>query len=94
MAVAAVVLLAACDRGARKDLPQSQQDEVQGNADVYQFPDRFPNAVHRCDGTLGIWVNTDRNMWIIYNDPKCPGAEGDPFVIDNVPGFPQEVSGG
>lgn len=85
--VVAVLALAGCDRGARKDLPQANQDTIDGDADVYLFPDKFPNLVHRCsDGGLGIWTTTDRWVWIIYNDPECPGAEGEMIVLDNVPG--------
>lgn len=95
---AAIVLgiaATACDvdRGARQDLPNSQQTQVTGeDADVWLFPDKFPNVVHRCadDGT-GIWTTTDRNVWIVYNDPACPGAnrEALPLVLDNIPGAAQ-----
>jgi hypothetical protein len=85
--IVAVFVLVGCDRGARKDLPQSNQDVIDGNADVYLFPDKFPNLVHRCgDKGLGIWSTTDRWVWIIFNDPTCPGSEGEMVVLDNIPG--------
>lgn len=85
--VAALLLLAACDtdRGARQDLPNSNQDLNNANVSVYLFPDKFPNLTHKCDATTGMWTDTGRDVWIVYNDPMCDGT-GDPMVLDNIPG--------
>jgi hypothetical protein len=83
--IANIGLLAACDRGARKDLPQEQQNLDESEAIIVLNPDKFPNLAHKCLDTTGIWTTTDRAVWIIYRDPRC-GGEGEPFVIDNIPG--------
>jgi hypothetical protein len=79
--------LIACDtdRGARKDLPIDNQRLDETDAHVYLMPDQFPNIVHKCDGTTGIWVTTDRNVWITYQDLLCDG-DGTGKTIDNIPG--------
>lgn len=82
---ALITVLAACDRGARKDLPQEQQNLDESEAVVVVNPDKFPNLAHKCLDTTGIWTTTGGAVWIIYRDPKC-GGEGEPFVIDNIPG--------
>lgn len=90
-AVAAITVLAACDddRGARKDLPNSQQEFDEDTANVILMPDRFPGMVWRCfgdDDTTGYYTTTDRGVWIVYNDPNCGALEGPITVLDNVPG--------
>lgn len=90
MLVLGIILWAtACDTGARKDLPQKQQEVTEGDAEVILMPDQFPNLVHRCIDTTGIWTTTADWVWIVYNDPKC-GGEGDVLVLDNVPGSQKE----
>jgi len=81
------VLLAACDndRGARQDLPNSSQNLVESEVEVYLHPDQFPNVTHRCDDTTGIWTTTDRAVWIVYGDPLCGGTSRI-TVLDNIPG--------
>lgn len=86
---ALMFLGAACDTGARKDLPQENQSLDSSTAQIYLFPDKFPNVAHKCDGDTGLWTTTDRNVWIVYSDPKCgaPLGEGrEPIVLDNIPG--------
>lgn len=85
--------IAACDtdRGARKDLPVDNQRLDESDAHVYLMPDQFPNIVHRCDSTLGIWTTTDRYVWIVYNDPSCDGT-GPMTVLDNIPGSQEAVT--
>jgi len=80
---------ASCDRGARKDLPQENQQLDSSEAQVFLFPDQFPNVSHKCDDLTGIWTTTDRAVWIVYDDPQCgaPVGEGrQPIVLDNIPG--------
>lgn len=84
-----ILLLTGCDTGARKDLPQENQTLDSSEAQVFLFPDGYPNVAHKCDNTTGIWTNTDRAVWIVYNDPQCgaPAVEGrDPIILDNIPG--------
>ena len=83
-----ILLLSSCDddRGARQDLPNSSQELVMDDVDVYLHPDRFPNVTHRCDDTTGIWTTTDRNVWIVYGDPLCGGSNHQVVVLDNIPG--------
>lgn len=83
-----LVLLAGCDRGARKDPPQDSQNLVEGDVTVYLQPDKFPNIVHRCDGDTGMWTTTQGNVWVVYADPACgaPLGERAPIVLDNIPG--------
>jgi len=85
-AVPALLFVAACtDTGAQKDLPQENQELNSATADIYLFPDGFPNIAHKCDGTTGMWTITDRNVWIIYEDLMCDG-DGTGMVLDNIPG--------
>ena len=95
VAVATTLALTACDTGARKDLPQENQQFDESQALVVLNPDKFPNATHKCvaDGAVGIWATTQGNVWIVYNDPLCPGAEGSPLVFDNIPGSQQQSGG-
>lgn len=92
---AALLALVGCDRGARKDLPQDNQNLVEDQVDIYLFPDQYPNVAHRCvpEATTGIWTVTADWVWIVYNDPRC-GGEGEITVLDNVPGGEPAVSGG
>jgi len=79
------------DRGARKDLPVEQQQLDETDAHVYLMPDQFPNIVHKCDGSTGIWTTTDRNVWIMYQDILCDGDGSGP-VLDNIPGAQSAVT--
>lgn len=94
LAIAAIGLMAlvGCDtdRGANKDLPNQQQELDEGSAQIYLFPDGYPNVAHKCDETTqtGIWTVTDRHVWIYYNDPAC-GGDGSGPIIDNIPGAKQ-----
>jgi len=81
--ILSVIALAACDTGARKDLPNENQNLIQSDVEVYVNPDQFPNLVHRCTNTTGMWSTTDRYVWIVYNDPDC-GGTGRVLVLDNV----------
>src|SRR5687768_11693555 len=63
-----------CDTGARKDLPQENQKLDSSTATVALFPDKFPNVARKCDGTTGYRTTTDRNVWIVFNDPDCGGT--------------------
>ena len=85
IAIAVATFLTGCDRGARKDLPQENQQLDQSDADVIVMPDRFPNITHKCSGTTGFWTTTGGAVWIMFRDPDC-GGEGEPFVLDNIPG--------
>jgi hypothetical protein len=87
VAFSLLLLLASCDddRGARQDLPNSSQELVMSDVEVYLHPDMFPNVTHRCDDTTGIWTTTDRNVWVVYSDPLC-GGTSDVVVLDNIPG--------
>ena len=86
MAVATIVVLAAsCDPGARKDLPDENQEQDKGTASVYLMPDGFPNITHKCDGTTGMWTTTDRGVWIVYQDILCDG-DGTGQILDNIAG--------
>lgn len=91
-ATLAVFAMTACDtdRGARKDLPVEQQQLDETDARVYLMPDAFPNIVHKCDGTTGLWTTTDRNVWIVYQDILCDG-DGTGQVFDNIPGGAQQA---
>ena len=91
--IAAVLALVACDRGARKDLPQSNQNLDESTADIILMPDQFPNFAHKCLGTVGQWTVTADWVWIVYNDPLC-GGEGEMIVLDNVPGGESVAQGG
>jgi hypothetical protein len=91
VAVTLLVAATACDRGARKDLPQEQQNLDESEAVVVVNPDKFPNAAHKCVDTTGIWTTTGGAVWIVYRDLMC-GGEGGMFVIDNIPGA--SASGG
>lgn len=89
--IVAATALAACDddRGARQDLPNSQQQVDDAGANVILMPDKFPGMVWRCfgpDETSGYYTTTDRWVWVVYNDPNCGGTEGPITVLDNVPG--------
>jgi hypothetical protein len=81
----ALLALVACDRGARKDLPQGSQNLDESTADIILMPDQFPNLAHKCLDTTGMWTVTDNWVWIVYNDRMC-GGEGDMVVLDNIPG--------
>lgn len=83
--IPALLALGACDTGARKDLPQENQELDSSTAQVYLMPDQFPNIVHKCEGTTGMWVTTGRNVWIVYQDLLCDG-NGTGMVLDNIPG--------
>ena len=88
VAVLAITLVA-CDTGARKDLSDEDQRLDESEAQIFLFPDGFPNVAHKCDNGTGIWTNTDRAVWIVYDDPQCgvPVGEGrTPIVLDNIPG--------
>lgn len=88
-AIAVALFVSSCDTGARKDLPQENQRLVEDEATVYLQPDKFPNIVHRCDETTGMWTTTQGNVWIVYDDPACGATRGEgraPIVLDNVPG--------
>lgn len=92
--IGALMFLGAACTGndAREDLDVEDQVNDDGIvANIVLNPDGFPNAAHKCylDGQPGIWTNTDRAMWIVFNDPTCPGATETPMVvIDNIPGAP------
>lgn len=94
-ALAALAILAGCDRGARRDLPNNSQDLDEGNALIVLMPDRFPNLAHKCvpESTTGVWTVTNDWMWIVYNDPECGGV-GAITVLDNVPGANAASDGG
>lgn len=79
------IFAASCDTGARKDLPQENQRLDESDADIIVMPDDYPNIAHKCSGTTGTWTTTDNAVWIVYRDPDC-GGEGEPFVLDNIPG--------
>jgi len=81
----AVAALAACDTGARKDLPDENQKLDHSEAEIQLFPDKFPNTAHKCVGDVGTWTTTDRGVWIVYGDPKC-GGSGPTLILTNVPG--------
>ena len=95
LSVAALLGLTACDRGARRDLPNDSQDRDESDALVGRMPDQFPNVVHKClpDSTTGIWSLTRDDTWIVYNDPEC-GGTGTILVLDNVPGANVTSGGG
>lgn len=86
--------LTACgdDDGAVTDLDEDQLQLDDGLATIMLMPDRFPNLAHKCypeEGVpVGAWAVTDRDVWIVYNDPLCPGysRERETFVLSNVPG--------
>lgn len=84
----ALVLLTitACDTGARKDLPNDAQILDESKATVVVNPDKFPNIAHKCLESTGFWTTTQGNVWIVYNDPLCPGSEGDPLIFSNIAG--------
>ncbi len=89
-ALAALVLVAVLvgcdnDRGARKDLPNNSQMLDESVADIYLFPDRYPNLAHKCDETTGMWTTTDRGVWVVYDDILCGGTVGG-LVLSNIPG--------
>ena len=84
--VGVVAVLGACDTGARKDLSQDDQTLDTSEAVVIVNPDKFPNITHKCLEGTGFWTTTQGNVWIVYNDPLCPGAEGEPLVFSNISG--------
>ena len=80
-----MLAVAACDTGARKDLPQDNQTLDETDATVYLFPDKFPNVTHKCGGTTGMWTTTQGNVWIVYEDRLC-GGTGQMLVFSNISG--------
>lgn len=84
--VLSLLVLVACDRGARKDLPNEAQNLDTSEAVVIVNPDKFPNITHKCLEGTGFWTTTQGNVWIVYNDPLCPGSEGEPLVFSNIAG--------
>lgn len=89
LSLVAVVAGCTVDRGGRKDLPNDNQVLDESDAQIFLFPDRYPNVAHKCDGETGIWTTTGRDVWIVYSDPKCGAPLGEgraPIVLDNIPG--------
>lgn len=74
-----VLGLSGCsDHDAQSDLPVGNQKLSTTDVQVDVFPDGFPNMAHKCrtgDVTVGEWTGTDRWVFIIYNDPLCPGYQ-------------------
>jgi len=78
-----LVLAAACgsDPPARDDLPVDHVNIDKSNANVVAMPDRFPNITWKCAGANGLYVTTDRLLYIVVNDPNCGGSRTGSEVI-------------
>lgn len=65
------------ERRGRGDAPVGTVDDTP--KDVIQFPDRFSNVSHACDGhghRVYVTTQTDsgRFMWVV-TDKSCPGGQ-------------------
>ena len=76
-AVLSVALLAGCsgfnDERGRGDAPIGPFDD--SPAEVVNFPDKFANVAHKCDGHGHRVYSTTRQAAVtVIDDPTCPGA--------------------
>jgi hypothetical protein len=69
--------LGACDsfnssRG-RGDAPVGHYDD--SSAEVINFPDKFANVAHKCDGHgHRVYSTTRQATVVVIDDPSCPGG--------------------